>query len=417
MVLKELTNEEFKKFTRNFKISSIYQSVEYGLVMNHHDFDCIFLGLIDSNQNILAASLFLIEQNEKYKYAYAPKGFLIDYNDFNLLSIFTKSVKDYFKKHSIAAIRINPPVLKATYDLNQKIITKNKSYDSILKKLQKLGFKHMGYHDFFEDLKPRFEAVIDLDIPYYMLFNNMKKQFKTKIRSAEAKGIKIYRGSANDLEWLYLHTKKKYPRDLNYYKDCYNYFNSTNQIEFYYAKLDTHIFLSKIQKLYQQKEIARNKLNIELRTNRNPNNKKLIIKKMEADKEVNKYHNLLVQATNYITKYPTGIVLASALIVKNNDTVNLFMDGYDPAYKSLNAKHLLIWKLMEQYSHQGYKKFNLGGVTNILLKENPYKGLNDFKLGFNSLVLEYMGDLELITNKKVYFMHQRSEDLKSVLKR
>ena len=34
MFIKELTNDEFKKFTKNYNISSIYQTVEYGLVMN-----------------------------------------------------------------------------------------------------------------------------------------------------------------------------------------------------------------------------------------------------------------------------------------------------------------------------------------------------------------------------------------------
>lgn len=417
MILKELTNEEFKNFTNHFEQSSIYQTVEYGLVMNHQNFDCVFLGLIDSNNNILAATLFLIEQNEKYKYAYAPKGFLIDYHNHNLLSIYVKCLKDYFKKHGIAAIRITPPILKATYDLKYQIVTKNNEYDQILKQLQKLGFKHMGYHHFFEDLKPRFEAVIDLNIPYYNLFKNLKKQFKTKIRSAEDKGITIYRGNEKDLEYLYLQTKQKYPRDLKYYQDCYYHWSKNNQVEFYYAKLNTKTFLAKIQKMYQEKELIRNKLNIELRDNRTPNNKKLIIKKMEADKEVNKYHNLLIKATQYLTKYPQGIVLASALILKNRDTVHLFMDGYDVKYKSLNAKHLLIWKLMEQYSKQGYKKFNLGGITDIRYPNNPYQGLNDFKTGFNALALEYIGDLELITNNKVYFMHQRQQDLKSILKR
>ena len=415
MVLKELTNQEFKNFTNNFKQNSIYQTVEYGLVMNHQNFDSVFLGLVDSNNEILAASLFLIEQNEKYKYAYVPRGFLIDYHDEHLLSIYVKEIKNYFKKHGIAAIRINPQILKTTYDLKFNVVTKNEEFEQILKSLTKLGFEHMGYNHFFEDLKPRFEAVIDLNYPYYYLFQNIKKQFKTKIRSAANNGINIYKGNEEDLKYLYGQTKQKYPRNLNYFKDCYHYWTS-NKAEMYYAKLDTKTFLSKIQKLYQEKEIIRNNLNIELSKKRK-DNLKLITQKMEADKDVNKYHNLLIKATKFITEYPQGIVLASVLVLKEHDTVYLLMDGYDKNYKSFNAKHLLIWKLMEQYSKQGYKKFNLGGITDILYPNNPYQGLNEFKTNFHALVLEYIGDFELVTNNKVYFMHQRSKDIKSILKK
>ena len=415
MVLKELTTQEFKNFTSIFKQNSIYQTAEYGLVMNHQNFDSVFLGLVDSNNDILAAALFLIEKNEKYKYAYVPKGFLIDYHNQNLLSIYVKEIKNYFKKHGIAAVRINPPILKATYDLKYNVVTKNEEFNQILNNLTKLGFEHLGYSHFFEDLKPRFEAVIDLNYPYYYLFQNIKKQFKTKIRSASNNGITIYKGNEEDLKYLYIQTKQKYPRNLEYFKDCFKYWNSNN-VEFYYAKLDTNIFLSKIQKIYQDKEIIRNNLNVELSKNRE-NNAKLITKKMEADKEVNKYHNLLIKATKLLTENPTGIVLASALILKEHDTVYLLMDGYEVKYKQLNAKHLLIWKLMEQYSKQGFKKFNLGGITDILYPNNPYKGLNDFKTNFHALVLEYIGDFELVTNNKIYFMHQKSKEIKHILKR
>ena len=249
MVLKELTTQEFKNFTSIFKQNSIYQTAEYGLVMNHQNFDSVFLGLVDSNNDILAASLFLIEQNEKYKYAYVPKGFLIDYHNQNLLSIYVKEVKKYFKKHGIAAIRINPPILKATYDLKYNVVTKNEEFNQLLNNLTNLGFEHLGYSHFFEDLKPRFEAVIDLNYPYYYLFQNIKKQYKTKIRSASNNGISIYKGNEEDLKYLYDQTKQKYPRNLEYFKDCYRYWNKNN-IEFYYAKLDTSIFLSKVQKIY-----------------------------------------------------------------------------------------------------------------------------------------------------------------------
>ena len=95
MHIKELSNAEFNKFTDNYKVSSIYQTSEYAFVMNEQNYDSIFLGLIE-NDEVVAASLILIEKNFGFKYAYAPRGFLIDYTDFELLKTFTEEIKKYY---------------------------------------------------------------------------------------------------------------------------------------------------------------------------------------------------------------------------------------------------------------------------------------------------------------------------------
>ena len=88
------------------------------------------------------------------------------------------------------------------------------------------------------------------------------------------------------------------------------------------------------------------------------------------------------------------------------------MDGYDTKFKRLNAKHLLIWKLIQKYSELNYEKFNFGGIVNPNIKDNKYLGLNEFKLNFNSNIYEYIGDFELITNKILYFIYKSQSKFK-----
>ena len=97
MHIKELSNAEFNKFTDNYKDHSVYQTSEYAFVMNEQKYDSIFLGLVENNE-VLAASLILIEKSFGFKYAYAPRGFLIDYSNFNLLKKFTEEIKKYLSK-------------------------------------------------------------------------------------------------------------------------------------------------------------------------------------------------------------------------------------------------------------------------------------------------------------------------------
>ena len=185
------------------------------------------------------------------------------------------------------------------------------------------------------------------------------------------------------------------------------------EIEVAFKKGSTYFRIIREIELYTFEELC-NKYNRMLNKG---NNESIISHKMMSDKLLEKYKKELVKATNYLKNYPDGIITSSVLIVKNKDEVFMLMDGYDNKYKYLNSKHLLIWKLMERYNNLGFKTFNLGGMTNPEIDDNKYKGLNDFKIGFDSKAIEYIGDLELITNNALYFMYKNSFQIKNVLKK
>lgn len=415
MVIKQLTNEEFTVFANNYEVKSIYQTKEYAFIMNKQNFESIFLGLID-NDKVIAASIFLIEKLDGFKYAYAPHGFLIDYNNDKLLKEFTNGIKAFLGKQNVIAVKMNPLIIKNIYNSNKEIIYSNPNFDKIFASLKKLGFYHLGFNNGFEALKPRYEAIIDLNKPFYEIFSNIKKEYRTKIRSADRNGITIYKGNQSALKYLYLETQNKYPRDLRYYEDCYFFFDKNKQIDFYYAKLDVNHFLRNLQTKYQLKVQESEKFNHDVIMVKNFNSKRSIAKKISLENQVSEYRVNLINATNIMSHNPTGVVVASILTIKYADTIYMLMDGYDPNYKKFNSKHLLIWKLMEKYAKEGYKKFSIGGLTNILM-DNEFKGLTQFKLNFGAYVNEYIGDLELITNNSLYFIYRNARPLNRILKR
>jgi len=416
MHIKELTHEEFNNFVNNFKDKSIYQTSEYADVMKNQNYDVMLIGLVD-NDTILAASLIMIEKKNNFKYAYAPRGFLIDYNNTNLLETFTLELKKFLGKKDIVAIKLCPMIIKNIYNSKGNIIETNNNFDLIYSNLQKLGYYHFGFNNLFEGLKPRFEGVLNIKKNYLLLFKNIKKEYKTKIRSAEKKGIRIIKGSVEELEHLINEVKRKYPRNETYFKDAFEIFNQKNMCDYYYAKIDTKIYLENSKKQYEYLENENNKLNASVIKNAFKNSSKLLSKKIESDNLLAIAKNQLISATNLLRDYPEGIVIATIMVIRNHDEVVLFMDGFNNKFKNLNAKHLLIWKLIEKYSKLGFSKFNFGGMTNIKVNHKKYDGLNEFKLNFNSNVIEYIGDLELITNNTLYFMYKSSIKFKRMLKK
>ena len=388
MHIKELTNSEFNMFTDSFMYSSIYQTSEYGFIMNTQNYDSVFVGLLDDNERIHAASLILIEKSGMFKYAYAPKGFLLDYSNKELVENFTTLIKEYLNKKKVMAIKINPMLVKNSYDYRNNTVNNNPNFEEQLEFLKSLGYYHLGYNNLFESFKPRFDAIIDLNKPITTLFGNMNKNFKNK-----------------------------YPRDKKYFEDVLYFFKKRNMIDYYYAKLDTNAYLINIQKKYQKQIEICNNLNGKLFKNVGKNNNKLIGNKINEENKLNELKNELVFATKLLKESPEGILLSTMLITKYRDEVYILMDGYNKDFKKINAKHLMTWKLIEKYAKEKYKRFNLGGMTNPTVENAKYKGLNEFKLSFDARCIEYVGDLELITNQGMYNLYRNSKPIRYILKR
>ncbi len=406
MHIKLLSNAEFLEFVKQFRPTSVYQTPYYAFTMHEEGFDSMFVGLMDGNV-LKAASMILVYKVNGFKYALAPRGFLLDYNDDKLLKSFTKLIKKFLGKKDIVAIKINPMIIRDVFNSAGHTITHNELYDKTFNNMKKLGYFHLGYNNYFEALKPRFEAYVNLDLDYIKLFANIDKSCRNKIRKAVRDGIKVYHGGFDDLKYLYEQTKDEYPRDLNYFKNLYKFFDRDELIDFYYSKLDTTDYLQYTQNMYNKYLLRSSELSKNL-ISQVGNMDKIVNEKLEVDKNVVKYRNQLAEATGYLKKYPQGAITSSALVIKWEDSVYLIIDGYDKKYKHFGAKQLMIWKLIGRYAKLGFKRFYLGGIANINKVNNKYKGLNEFKLNFHSNVIEYVGDFELITNSPLYFVYKNS---------
>ena len=46
-------------------------------------------------------------------------------------------------------------------------------------------------------------------------------------------------------------------------------------------------------------------------------------------------------------------------------------------------------------------------ARNRTINDKKFNGLNQFKLNFNSTILEYIGDLEIVTHSMKYFLYKQ----------
>ena len=69
---------------------------------------------------------------------------------------------------------------------------------------------------------------------------------------------------------------------------------------------------------------------------------------------------------------------------------------------SFQSAYTLHWAGIKYALENGYHTYNFYGITGDFSQTNPYKGLNDFKLGFKPRIYEYIGEYDLPIQKNKY---------------
>lgn len=412
MEIVQILKEEFDMFANKYE--NFYQSSDYGMLMDRHGFDDYYLAMKDENGNIKAATLILINKVFiGYKWGYCPRGFLIDYEDDTLLETFTKLIKEFLNRRNFMFIKIDPDIIHKSRD-NFGIEDGKIDNNKIIDKLKNLGYEHFGFNLYFETLKPRWNAIININ-KEEDLFTKYDKDIRNKIRKAERHGIEVVKGTNDSVKEFYSMVESKHPRRLNYYLDMKEIMG--DKFEIYFAYLNTAKYISESKDLFEKEEAKNNLINEELEKNINSNNTSNIIKKkMTSDNLLNKYKQNIIEATELFKSYPNGILIGTNAIIRNDNEISFLIDGYKDEFKSFCPNHLLKYELIEKFREDGYKRINLNGITGDFSSSNPYKGLNKFKLGFNSDIEEYIGEFTLVINKSKYTTFNKINPIRKWLK-
>lgn len=403
-----LSEEKFNEFARNHKYGNFYQTVNYAKVMKLEGYDYHLLGFINNSNELIGATMILFKKIFlNYKMAYAPFGFLIDYSNNDLVEELTNRLKKLLIKQRFIYLKINPKIHCSERDKKGNIIAYNPEINDIFEILQRNGYIHTGFNNYFENEKPRWNAIVKLTASNDNLYKGLNKQTRNKISKATRCGVEICEGTEDDISVLYEFIKKKHNRNLKYYKSFVKEFKDDAKI--YLAKINTEKYVSQSKIAYEQELEINEVYNQELQeaSRRGKDITNIITKKMESDKRLSIYQNNLIQATNFFSKCPDGLTIGGLLAIKYQDGMNLIIEGFNQKYRGFNPNYLLKWELIKQFNLEEIKYFNLNGIVGEFKEPNKYSGLNEMKLGYNANAIEYIGEFDLIINRTVYNLYQK----------
>jgi len=393
----ELTEKEFRDFYKGREDLSFLQTVELGNLKKELGDIPHYVGVKEKNK-ILGATLLLEEKSILGKKTfYAPRGFLIDYTNKELLKFFTIEIKKYIKAHKGFQLTLDPNVIYRVRSSEGEILEDDKPNDELINNLTELGYVHFGFNKYLESLQARWEYRLKLDKPYEEVKNNFSKSTRKNIDACYKKGLLVRKGKIEDLpsmEEIFESTSKRkdfFYRSLEYYQKMYKHMHDLMTI--YIAYLDPDIYLKHTEELLNEEKKNNEEIIKKLASCLVGN--KLTHQKEVSDNLVAKYTEELEKAKKFKEEYPNGKDVGVLLSFESGDEFLTLSSGILEEYKSFTPKYALYDNHIKDAYEHGYKYVDFYGITGDFSKENKYYGIYEFKKGFNGNVVELVGQFTL----------------------
>lgn len=391
----------FDNFAINHPYYNFYQSSNYGKFMTKHGYNSYYLGLADDIGEIKAATLMIVknEKSSKRKMGYAPRGFLIDWNNDDLVKEFTEKLKEFLANRNFTYLKVDPLITLKEHNISGEVKQNTIDNTSFVNKLQSIGYIHLGYNNGMEALKPRWNAIMKLNNNITLLYNSISKEARSKITEASKMGNRVYKGGLNDISLLYNLINKSTP-PLEYYLDYYQFFSQNNGFEVYFTKLEPVSYVNSSKNLYEKEEQRNNELNMQIQDFNNPNKEFVINEKLKSDELLSKYKKNMLEASSLFQKYPSGLVISGVAVIKYGKKITFLASGVNENFKNIYPEYLLKWQLASEFARNGYDIVDLGSLTGDF-NNNSY--LSTLNKELSNSIVEYVGEFDLVINKKSYY--------------
>lgn len=407
--LVKLEKEKYDNYVKDHKTKSHFlQSYSWGEFSKiKKNLTPYYLGLVDEDENILAATLLLQKQLPlRYSYFYAPRGFIIDYENKNLLEEFTDKILKFIKHKKAIFLKIDPDIIRKKYNYLEEEQEIPYNSDEIFKTLTSIGYKHLGFTKNFETMQPRYTFRIDLTQSINDLEDHFSKTTKQRIQKAQKLGTIVEIGTEKDVKEFYhlmtlTESRKDFiSYDLDYYQTLYEIFNGNpnTKATLFLGKVNLDKTLKKLEENLKKVKDQMSILPIDNLSKSAKNKlKELTRQKENLDIEIKKYKE-------YKNKYENEITLNAHMIIEYGDKAWVLYAGNHNILTETYSNYNTYYEHLKYCKEKGLKIYDQFGTIGDLRNDNPRIGLHEFKKKFGGDYVEFLGEFDYITNRLMYFI-------------
>lgn len=372
-----LNKKEYDKFVENYPMASFMQEYEWANIKdNWGNFRC---GLY-KNKKLVAVCLVLVKKVFKnIKLFYIPRGYLIDFKNYDDLKEMTNQIKRLAKENKAYVVKIDPNFCISDNSFKEQEVEHNysKNYEIKHNNLIKLGYKHTGIN---KDLHTNFQPQYNIFAPLCDINNNIltsEEVLKTYGR------IKSYCGNYHSKRGISF----EITNDINRVDDLVTLLKQTEKKQ--NINLRNKEYFDKIMKNFKDSAYLVFG-NIDLN------------KYLDYLKENNSKEELISEAKNLIKEFGNSMTLSTALILIPKNKKGIRTSEYLYAGNSLYLTNLhvsvgLVYEIVKFSIKNNCHYCNLGGVDGNLNDK-----LTTFKQRFNGRIMEFTGEYDLPTSLIYY---------------
>ena len=368
MKLREINKKEFFDFCKTNPTNNFFQSKEWAELKRLDGWHTYFLG-IDQNGKIRAATMLLSRELRiiKKRVFYAPRGFIINFKDLELLRVFTKELKIFIKERKGILLRIDPYFSLKDLDSNGNYIQGSYNNDKCIDILRSLGYIQMS-NNF---TKPNTLYILELNGKNNdELLNDMDESTKTTILTNENKQIYTRDIEDNEINKVF-----------DIIKNSHNITNYISNIENFY-----HIF----------------KNNLNIRVIEIDIDKYVVNASNEQEKK---------EALDLQYKYGHKLILGCSISIFYDKEVTTVCSAINDKFIDLLPNYTLTWENIKWAKKNGYEIYNFYAIDDILENNKQYQ----YYKGFGGKVLKLLGEFDLVINKffyKRYYKYTKKHNLR-----
>ena len=143
MKFENITEEEYRSFWENHPLKTFLSAPEISELRKKQNWDTYFVGVKEKNK-LIAATMLLSHKRHFGKYEfYSPRGYLLDFNNKELVDFFTNEIKKFVKEKKGYIFRVDPYLIYKERDINGDIVEGGIDNSKVVDNLKKLGFKQV----------------------------------------------------------------------------------------------------------------------------------------------------------------------------------------------------------------------------------------------------------------------------------
>ena len=415
MKLKKLTKKEFKTFADKNPEITFHQTEEWANLKKVNNWDAHYIGLEDDNKKIVAGALLLSKTLPiiKKKMFYSPRGFLIDYNNKELLKKFTEEIKKYAKTENAIFIKIDPFVEYQEHDNNGDIVKNGYNNKDAVENLKSLGYKFFGFNLMQDTLQPRWMHVIETkDRNLDDVMKDMESKTRQILRKNEKCGIttrEITRDELPIFKDIMKHTSDRrefVDRPLSYYEAMWDALHDSGILKILIAEID----FNKYEKntLEEKEEIENNLKDRIYKKEKNilkMNDKKYNSSNKQDEEAIKRLEKQLEKIKELKDEYGDKEILGGILFLIYGNEVLSLHGGSHAKLMQFQSAYTIHFEGVKMAVEGNYNRYNFYGITGDFRKENPLYGLYLFKKSFGGHVVELIGEYDLIVSKCWYTLY------------